>query len=475
MTDFIKRFSLCVVFTTAAAAASSTFAATDKIASPPTVSEEDQIQFTQKDVQAQMQELQDRMFHLADISKETEPDNATRLLLAVRKAREQLIIEQMNDVLDKLTRKDLTSAAADTKEVLTKLAELKNLLITTDLDLQLQLERLHKLQAAIRELDNAIKSEQEQKAQTSALAALQKQGTNPKPGELKNAQAVQGANRKRTDGVNDAVKALGNLDQAVKPLTASSQSMANAEGNLGSGKPGDALTMQGDATQKLQEARAALEQERQKVLEELSRQVKRVVIQNLQEMLQRQTAVRQANESLAPRLDTDREALLQLERLAPPEQRIAAICQQTLDLVNETEFSVALPSELESLEKNMLYVSGDLTAGRGNEPVLAAERGIEQDLHDLIETFQEMPPDSQTNSRCNGCKGNMNKLLAELKVVRLMQTRVNKGTLTANADARHAAAANQLPQELRDQIGKLRDGQDAVHFAMDRLHDRFTE
>ena len=108
MTDYIKRFSLCVVFATAAAAASSAFAATDKSASASTVSEEDRIQFTQKDVQAQMQELQDRMFHLADISRETEPDNATRLLLAVRKAREQLIIEQMNDVLDKLTRKDLT-------------------------------------------------------------------------------------------------------------------------------------------------------------------------------------------------------------------------------------------------------------------------------------------------------------------------------------------------------------------------------
>lgn len=80
-------------------------AATD---APPAVSPSDQIQFQQKTVKAQMQELQERMFHLADLTRDTEPDDSSRLLMAVRKAREDLIIEQMHDAIDELGRADLS-------------------------------------------------------------------------------------------------------------------------------------------------------------------------------------------------------------------------------------------------------------------------------------------------------------------------------------------------------------------------------
>src|SRR5947209_6776646 len=63
--------------------ASAAWAAPDK---KPDVSENDKLQFTQKEVQALMQELQERMFHLAELTKQAEPDNSTRLLLALRKA-----------------------------------------------------------------------------------------------------------------------------------------------------------------------------------------------------------------------------------------------------------------------------------------------------------------------------------------------------------------------------------------------------
>ncbi len=439
------------------------------------MSDSDKIQFTQKDVQAQMQELQDRMFHLADLSKDAEPDNATRLLLAVRKAREQLIIEQMSEILDKLTQKDMTGVASESKQVLVKLTALKNLLIATDLEMQLALERLRKLQAAIREVDEAIKVEKAQHAQAAALADLAKKAAEIKPATLQKAVTDQAANRTRTENVTQSVKSLGNLEAATKPLAESTAAMSRAEGSLGSAKPGDAESQQADATKQLEAARAALEAERQKTLEQLAKQVKKVVIENLQEMLDRQTAVRESTESLSPRLASSREAVMKLEQLAPPEQRIATICQDTLDLVNETEFSVALPPALEALEKNMLYVSGDLTAGRGDQPVIGNEVAIEQDLHDLLDTFKTMTGDGMCNSRCNGCKGDMNKLLAELKVVRTLQVRVNKGTTETDVEARHAAATAALSPALRGKVGKLRDGEEGARNAMDLLHQRFAE
>jgi hypothetical protein len=199
------------------------------------VTETDKLQFSQKEVQALMQELQERMFHLAELTKQVEPDNSTRLLLALKKAREQLIVEEMKEILEKLSERDLSKATNDTKEVIAKLQELKNLLIATDLELQLQLERLRQLQAAIQQLDQAIKDEKKQQSDSAKMAELQKKGADPKQQALDKAKQDQAANRKRTEGVGQIVKTLGGLEPALQSLTSGGQSMSAAEGSLGSG------------------------------------------------------------------------------------------------------------------------------------------------------------------------------------------------------------------------------------------------
>lgn len=440
------------------------------------VSETDKLEFTQKQVQALMQELQERMFHLSELTKQAEPDNSTRLVLALRKARQELIVEQMHEILDNLNKQDLSKATTDTKQVLIKLEELRKLLLADDLQLELQLERLRQLQAAIKKIDQAMKVETEQKAESNRLADLQQKKTDVKKETFDKAKQAEAGNRKQTSAIADAVKALGQLDPAVQSLASSGQSMSAAEGHLGSGNPGDASAEQSAALRKLAEARAILEKDRQRVLAELQQQVKTVVIENLQQMLDRQTGIRRATEDLSPKLAGRREAVIQLQQLAPPEQHIANICQQTIELVEETEFSVTLGPALESIQKDMLVVSGDLTAGRGDRHVIEAEQAIEADLKDLLETFKEMPTTMGQDSQCSGCKGNMNKLLAELKVVRMMQVRVNRGTVDADEEARREAAAiAELPPELRERIGKLRDRQATIRDSMELLHQRFGQ
>jgi hypothetical protein len=440
------------------------------------VSETDKLQFTQKQVQALMQELQERMFHLSELIKQAEPDNATRLVLALRKAREELIIEEMTEILDNLGKQDLTHATSDTKQVLVKLDELKKLLVAADLEMEMQLERLRQLQAAIKKLDVAIKVEKGQKSESDRLAELQKKKTDIKPQTLDKAKNAEATNRQLTISVSNSVKALGQLDPAVGSLNSSTGSMASAQSSLSSSKPSSASSEQAKALKKLAEARKALEAERLRVIAELQSQVKQVVIQNLELMLERQSAIRETTQKLSPKLAHQREAVIQLQQLAKPEQLIASICQQTIDLVDETEFSVTLGPALEGIEKDMLVVSGDLTAGRGDERVIESQQAIEADLKDLIDTFKELPTfTGQPCSCCGNCKGNMNKLLAELKVVRMMQVRVNRGTVDADEQSRREAAIAELPPELRDKIGKLRDRQGTIRDSMTQLHERFGQ
>ena len=69
--------------------------------SPTTqVSAADQLAHLQRNIEAQMRELQERMFRLGEQTRLLEPDDSARLIMAVRRAREQLVLDGVITVLD---------------------------------------------------------------------------------------------------------------------------------------------------------------------------------------------------------------------------------------------------------------------------------------------------------------------------------------------------------------------------------------
>jgi hypothetical protein len=219
------------------------------------------------------------------------------------------------------------------------------------------------------------------------------------------------------------------------------------------------------------DAKNQLEDERDKLLEEIKKQVGKQVMENLAEMLERQKKIREATESFVPKVaQGEREAVLGVQRLATTEQRLADIAGQTISLIEETEFSIALPPAIEQIQRRMLYVTADLKAGRGTEPTVEAEKQIEDDITALIEAMKPvMASRTDGSSKCKGCGGDKNALLAELRIIRLLQVRVNEET--TDADGRRARAEAELPAELRDRIGTVREHQGKVRDAMEKLHE----
>jgi hypothetical protein len=248
--------------------------------------------------------------------------------------------------------------------------------------------------------------------------------------------------------------------------------MSAAEGSLGGQKAGEAQPKQGEAVKQLERAKEELERERAKLLAEIEKQVRAQVLENLQQMLDRQRLIRESTEKLRERLmSADREALLRARRLATAEQHVINIADQTVALIEQTQFSVALPPAIRSVQRRCVYVMSDLSAGRGDEKVVAAQRQIEKDLEALIETMKEFTPrGSPGQSNCKGCNGSKNKLLAELKVLRLLQLRVNEETRDADGRRAGALASADLPQEVREKITTVRDNQAQVRSATDKLH-----
>jgi hypothetical protein len=435
------------------------------------VSPAEQAQFQQNHAAAQMQELEGRMFKLAETIRNTEPSDSARLLLGVRKAREELILEQMKEVMALIGQQDLGRATEEQKRLIVKLEELKKLLLAADDDLILQLERLKKMEAAIAKLDALIKEEKRQEAKSGEMADAQKKNQPADPAKFDAAQQEQQKNRQATETVSQQVRELGPSGaKAGACLGGACNSMTGAESSLSSKKAGEASGKQGEAAKALEQAKKELEKEKQKLLEEIEKQVRAQVIENLTQMLERQKLVRESTEKLSSRLEAgDRDAVLRAKRLATAEQHIVNIADQTVELIEVTQFSAALPPAIRSVQRRCLYVLADLEAGRGDANVVAAEKQIEKDLADLIDTLKEAASmASASKSNCQGCKGNKNKLLAELKVLRLLQLRVNEET--KDADGRRAAALAELPPELKDKIGTVRDNQSSTRDAAEKIH-----
>ena len=187
---------------------------------------------------------------------------------------------------------------------------------------------------------------------------------------------------------------------------------------------------------------------------------------NIQEMLDRQKSIRGATEAVASHLDTNnREVQLRVKQLAPAETAVVRICADTLELINQTQFSVALPPALEEIKSNCSSIADRLDTGNADVPLVDDQKQVEQDLQNLLDTFKQL---ASAQGECKGgnCKGDKNKLLAELKTLRLLQTQVT--VHTNKVDVQRAAAGDQSPA-MQEKITGVRDEQQNVHRAVEKL------
>src|SRR6185312_10299543 len=148
-------------------------------------------------------------------------------------------------------------------------------------------------------------------------------------------------------------------------------SMSGAEGKLGQQQAEPASMDQQSALDSLNYAQEQLEEEAEKLLEQLRAEVKRRVLEGLNLMLEKQVAVRESTELLGPKAAAgSRQALTSIVSLGKAERRIIEIGSDLLTLVEETEFGIALPAAMLVVLDEMSEVQEMLAAGDGSEPVV---------------------------------------------------------------------------------------------------------
>lgn len=575
--------------------------ADDDAGADPKVGADELLSFRQKEVAAQMNELEERMFRLSEALKALEPENSSRLMLGLKFSREQLILHQMKEAQSLLAKLALDDAVKQEQELLTKLDRLQALLLSTDLDFALQLERLRQMREIMARIQKAIREEERERDDSGGLAKKQKEldalrkkklaleqliaqekshieGTTPlanaaqlsaddekaaaklgdeqkstendtaklaqetdKPGEKsenlaaaqtamaaaaeslggakagdalpneksaldslekeaaatdariqKAEQAVaqanfdriksdQMGNRSATEGIGELTRKLGDSGaNTLASLTKAGGSMSKAEGSLSQGSGESAESDQEQAVQDLKDAYDQLREEQEKLLEQVRAEVKKRVLEGLTTMLERQIAIRESTVTLAPKVrDGSRNAIKALGSLGTAEGDIAQIADDLITLTEETEFGIALPAALQVVRDQMVDVQGALTGGDASDKVVNAEKQIESDLQDLLDAMKRMPtkgkpPKGKPQKGQRDRERELNRLLAELKMIRLMQLRVNRETLTVDRtrqDALEAATA-----KIEREIEGVADRQVHVRDATEKLaEDRGDE
>jgi len=554
--------------------------------------------FRQSEVAAQMTELEERMFRLSEAIKQLEPENASRLMLGLKFAREELILHQMRETQQLLDKLSLGEAMAEQKHLLSKLQRLHDMLLSADLDLQMRLERLRQVREILRRLEKAIAEEEREQRQSHLTAGLEKQIEHLRQtrlsldelikrqkahvaqgkelaaaetpddeqttsiGELAEAQGAtrgdaqklsaaeaqggtkleeldkavdemkeaapslaakdaaaalphqqaalealqrqatavsnelgaaeaelsaekfaalqkeQLTNHQFTDGVADSVRKLGDTGAAaLGSLQASTGSMAGAEKRLGLRQAEPASTDQASAVDSLKKARLQLSGELSKLLNQLRAEIKRRVLEDLGMMLEKQIAIRESTVVLSARVNGGgRQVLASIIALSASEAKIINVADELVALVEETEFGIALPAALTMVRDGMAGVKTSLAAADASEPVVEREREIETDLKDLIAAMKQLPAkgsgkdgesrDGDDEDR----ERELNRVVAELKMIRLVQVRVNRSTL--QTDGRRAPEVEVLSPDVRRLIESVTNQQDDVREVTERL---FTE
>jgi len=251
--------------------------------------------------------------------------------------------------------------------------------------------------------------------------------------ESPSAEQPEAAEPDKQDGDDEASRAR----RTKQRLGAAEQRMRKAQEKLDEAKRRDARQEQEKAIEELETARAELEEILRQMREE---EVERLLVQletRLRTMLRAERAVLAGADKLAAeQSQADRERQLEAVRLSREQNVIGIDAAKALTLVRDDGSAVAIPEALEQVRDD----SGQAAARLARGDVGGTTRGILQDLVTSLEEMLAALEKAQQEQQARQQQGNQGgrpaepgeqplvDKLAELKMIRSLQMRVNSRT-----------------------------------------------
>ncbi len=244
----------------------------------------------------------------------------------------------------------------------------------------------------------------------------------------------------------------------------------------------EALEKQDGAIQELQKA---VEELRKKLLQ-LREEEKEMILASLEARFQRMLA--QQSQIYDETLDLNQTPVDQWldtmfarsREVAQQQAELQIECDQTLGLLREDGTSVAIVLSVEDIAQDMQTISGRLRESKVGSLTQALETDIIEALKELIEATQKEMQDMKSEERQQqqGQSGSQEKpplvqILAEIKVLRSLQLRVNRRT--QRVDGLLAEQSSEDRAELLNQLEELTSRQRRLTESAEQLADQIRQ
>ncbi len=227
-----------------------------------------------------------------------------------------------------------------------------------------------------------------------------------------------------------------NANPARKRLEQAQQKMQDAQKKLEEAKRKESAEDQRAAREELEKAKAELEEILRQLREEEIARTLAMLEARFRKMLEMQLAVYESTRRL-DQLPEDKRGepfLVQSGKLSNDERKIAIEAQKALTLLQEEGSSVAFPATVEVMHEDMEQVAERLADAKVDDITIGIEEDIIAALEELIEALQKAQQDleqqqQQQQQQPQDQEQPLVDQIAELKMIKALQERVNKRTV----------------------------------------------
>jgi hypothetical protein len=283
----------------------------------------------------------------------------------------------------------------------------------------------------------------------------------PSQGKPSQGKPSEGQPQEGESGEQDQQKPSGEkspMDSPQKRVAAAQQRMAEARKKLEEAKRDNAMKDQEEAIRELEQAKAELEEIlRQLREEELARTLEQLE-RRFTEMLRMQEAVNRDTLGLhnIPVASRGKGEEIESGRLSREEGLILIEADKALAILKEDGTAVAFPRTVEQMRDDIAQVVDLLAQTKVDDLTIAVENDIVLALKELIEALQKAKKDlkdkkqQQQQQQQAGEQQPLIDQIAELKMIRSLQLRVNRRTklISDTADVSTDSSALEMLKKL---------------------------
>ena len=265
------------------------------------------------------------------------------------------------------------------------------------------------------------------------------------------------------------------MEKAQEQIRRAQQRMQQATKKLQEAQREGATEQQEEALRELQQAKAELERILRQLREEELERTLVLLEARFRKMLDMQIEVHEETKITDTRKANVPEHEIEIAsgRLSRKERQIVHEADRALILLREDGTSVAFPEALEQTRIDMQEVSDRLSEVKLGTITQGLEEDIIAALEEALAMLQEAVKDLRNRKGQQGQPGNpgdqsLVDQLAELRMIRALQNRVNRRTVRYNKIIEEDES---MQTELQGAIEKLVDREEQIYRA---THDLFT-